>query len=43
MSYGGVVEIPLIIPGPSFVPTEINYIQYSDSTSVLVYECLTCK
>jgi len=43
MSYRGVVDIRLIIPGLSFVPTEINFIQYSDSTPVLVYECLTCK
>jgi hypothetical protein len=36
MSYAGVVDIRLIIPDPSFVPTEINYIQYSDSTLVLM-------
>lgn len=43
MSYAGVVGIRLIIPGLSFVPTEINYMQYSDSTSLLLCECLTCK
>jgi len=32
MSYTGVDDIRLIIPGLSFLPTEINYIHYFDST-----------